>query len=62
MNDDSPIVDEVRQRRMEISKQFDHDLERYVKHLMQYQERFRDRLVSQITVVAPGAPREHDRR
>lgn len=53
---DSRIVQEVRQRAMEISAQFDHDLDRYVEHLREYQEKFRDRLVSQITVV-PAARR-----
>ncbi|HPD29685.1 MAG TPA: hypothetical protein PLL20_06800 [Phycisphaerae bacterium] len=48
---DSPIVQEVRRRAMEISARFDHDLDRYVEHLREYQEQFRDRLVSQITVV-----------
>jgi hypothetical protein len=61
MNDDGPIVDEVRERRMEISEQFDHDLERYIKHLIEYQEQFRERLVSQITVVAPGTPRQQSK-
>jgi hypothetical protein len=58
MSDDSVIVQEVRRRRMEISAEFDHDLERYGRHLRQYQEKFRDRLVNQPTVVAaaPAAP------
>jgi len=47
---DSPIVAEVRQRAMEISEQFGHDLDRYVAHVREYQQRFRDRLVSQVTV------------
>lgn len=36
---------------MEISARFDHDLNRYVEHLCEYQKQFRDRLVGQITVV-----------
>jgi hypothetical protein len=33
MKADSPIVEEVRRRRMEISARFDHDLEKYMAHL-----------------------------
>jgi hypothetical protein len=51
MTADSPIVEEVRQRAMEISARFDHDLEKYVAHLMEYQRRFQDRLVDQVTVI-----------
>jgi hypothetical protein len=48
---DSPVVDEVRRRRGELSRRFDDDLEAFGRHLMEYQRRFQDRLVSQITVV-----------
>ncbi len=51
MKSDSPIVDEVRQRRSTISSRFDDDLDRYAAHLIELQERYRDRLVSQVTVV-----------
>lgn len=51
MQSDSPIVDEVRRRRGELSKRFDDDLEAFGKHRMEYQQKFQDRLVSQITVV-----------
>lgn len=50
-NPDGPLVEEVRQRRHEISAEHDHDIRRYGEHLMKWQERFADRLVDQITVV-----------
>ena len=52
---DSPIVDEVRARRSEISRRFGDDLMEYGKHLLHMQEAYRARLVSQIAVV-PGRP------
>lgn len=45
---ESPIVEEVRQRRMEISAEYGHDLKRYCDHLMEYQKQFGDRLVNRI--------------
>ncbi len=51
MPSDSPIVEEVRRRRGELSKRFEDDVYKYGRHLMEYQQRFQDRLVSQITVV-----------
>ncbi len=56
MSADSPIVEEVRERRRQISAQYDHDLDKYFKHLSEIQERFRDRLVDQITVVRSTPP------
>lgn len=53
MSSDSPIVDEVRRRRHEISARFEHDLGAYAKHLQKLQEQYRARVVSQVTVVAP---------
>jgi len=53
MSSDSPIVDEVRRRRHEISARFGHDLRAYAKHLKEVEEKYRDRVVSQITVVRP---------
>ena len=53
---DSPIVDEVRARRSEIGRRFGDDLVKYGKHLMEMQEAYRTRLVSQVAVV-PGRPR-----
>ena len=53
---DSPIVDEVRERRSEISRRYGDDLVEYGKHLMDIQEAYRARLVSQIAVV-PVRPR-----
>ena len=51
MSTDSPIVEEVRERRRQISEQYDHDLDTYFKHLREIQEQYRDRLVDQVTVV-----------
>ncbi|MEK7732010.1 MAG: hypothetical protein AAB363_09160 [Planctomycetota bacterium] len=53
MSSDSPIVEEVRQRRHEISERFGHDLKAYYRHLKELEEKYRDRVVSQITVVQP---------
>jgi len=58
MKDDSPIVEEVRRRRMEISARFDHDLERYLTRLREIEHRFADRVVSQFTVIRPASPAE----
>jgi hypothetical protein len=53
---DGPIVEEVRERRGEISTRFGDDLDRYGEHIMELQKQYRDRLVNQITVVR-GSPR-----
>jgi phosphoserine phosphatase len=56
MKDDSPIVEEVRRRRMEISARFDHDLEKYAAHLKEVERQYADRVVNQVTVIrAPSA-------
>ena len=39
MSSDSPIVDEVRERRRQISKQFKDDLDEYCEHVRQLQKR-----------------------
>jgi hypothetical protein len=49
---DSPIVDEVRKRRHAISERFGHDLQAYGRHLKALEERYKSRVVSQVTVVA----------
>lgn len=56
MSADGPIVAEVRERRRQISEQHDHDLDKYFNHLSEIQERYRDRLVDQITVVRSTPP------
>jgi hypothetical protein len=53
MKADSPIVDEVRQRRMEISARFAHDPEKYLAHLREIEQECCDRVVGQVTVVRP---------
>ena len=58
MSEDSPIVEEVRRRRHEISERFGHDLTRYAEHRKEIGEKHRDRVVSQITVVARRSEEE----
>ncbi len=53
---DSPIVVEVRRRRMEISAEFGHDLAKYVAHLQEVQRQYQDRVVNQVTVVRAAEP------
>lgn len=53
MTEESPIVAEVRQRARQISERFGHDLQAYYRHLKELEEKYRDRVVSQITVVPP---------
>ena len=58
MKADSPIVEEVRRRRMEISARFDHDLEKYAAHLKEIERQYQDRVVSQVTIIRPASARE----
>jgi hypothetical protein len=51
MSSDSPIVQEVRRRRHEISARYDHDLDKYFDHLLELQQQYKERLVDQVTVV-----------
>jgi hypothetical protein len=53
---DSPIVEEVRRRASELSAQFDDDLRKYAEHLREIEERYRERVVDQVTVVASVRP------
>jgi phosphoserine phosphatase len=55
MTEDGPIVEEVRRRAMQISERFGHDPRRYLEHLKLLQEREKDRVVGQPTVV-PSKP------
>ena len=55
MKAESPIVEEVRRRRMEISARFDHDLEKYMAHLREIERLHRERVVNQVTVVQPAS-------
>jgi len=48
---DSPIVAEVRKRRCELSERFGHDLRAYYEHLREVQDKYRSRVVGQVTVV-----------
>jgi len=58
MKADSPIVEEVRSRRMQISSRFDHDLERYLAHLRDIERQHAERVVSQITIIRPSSVAE----
>ncbi|RJP39715.1 MAG: hypothetical protein C4547_03380 [Phycisphaerales bacterium] len=57
MKADSPIVREVRERALQISQRFGHDLKAYAAYLKRIEEQHRDRVVSRITVV-PAAPKQ----
>ena len=51
MSADSPIVEEVRKRRRELSERFGNDLRAYHEHLREVQAKYQSRVVDQITVV-----------
>lgn len=51
MTADSPIVEEVRKRRCEISQQFGHDVRAHAEHLREVQAKYGSRVVNQLTVV-----------
>ena len=55
MKTNSPIVDEVRKRAHEISERYGHDLRAYARHLKEIEDKYRSRVVSQVTVV-PVSP------
>ena len=55
MKADSPIVEEVRRRRMEISARFDHDLEKYLAHLREVERRCAHPIVNQVSVIRPSS-------
>jgi hypothetical protein len=57
MKPESPLVQEVRQRRMDLSAQFGHDASKYFQFLQKAQQKYRRRLVSQVTVVRPAQPK-----
>ena len=58
MSEETPIVDEVRRRASQVSARFDDNLERYVEHLRELQDRYADRVVAQIRVVQGPRPAE----
>lgn len=47
-----PVIDEIREIRLQISERFGHDLERLGAHYMELQEQYRDRLLG----APPPAP------
>lgn len=54
MSMDSPIVDEVRRVREQISAECDHDIHQYFERLRKIEAQYKDRVVSQLTVVRPS--------
>jgi len=48
LNPSDPVIDEIREVRHRISRQFDHDPARLVAHYMELQERYRDRLIQSL--------------
>lgn len=60
MKSDGDIVDEVRRRAHELSRQFDHDLDKYAEHLRTIEAQHADRVVGQITVVKTSGPTQHN--
>jgi hypothetical protein len=57
---DSPIVEEVRKRRSELSERFGHDLRAYYEHLREVQTKYRSRIVDQVTVVSSHSAKVED--
>lgn len=51
MTNESPIVQEVRSRAMQISQRFDHDLHKYCEYLREQEKKHPDRIVDQIAIV-----------
>ena len=58
MKEETPIVDEVRRRASQLSARFDDDLQKYVEHLRDLQDRYADRVVDQLRVVRETRPAE----
>ena len=58
MKDESPILEEVRERALGLSKRFRDDLRAYAEHLRELEAKNIARVVSQITVVRSSASRE----
>jgi hypothetical protein len=52
MSADSPIVEEVRARRCELSARFGHDLRAYCEHIRDVQTKHQIRIVDQVMVVS----------
>jgi hypothetical protein len=51
MTGDSPIVEEMRERRRILSERYGHNLQKYYEHLQKVQSQYASRLVNQITVI-----------
>ncbi|HEY4760446.1 MAG TPA: hypothetical protein VIH42_07695 [Thermoguttaceae bacterium] len=57
MTEESPIVQEVRGRAMQIEERFGHNLHKYCEYLREQEKKHPDRVVDQVTVVRSTAPR-----
>jgi hypothetical protein len=55
---EDPEIAWIREVRMRISEQFNHDPELLIKHYMEIQERHPDRLVYAPKASGPGSPAE----
>jgi hypothetical protein len=55
MTEDSPIVQEVRERALRIEERFGHDLHQYCEYLRKQEKKHPDRLVDQVAVVQSKA-------
>jgi len=53
-----PAIDEIRERRKNISRRFDDDVQRYGEHLMQLQEDFADQLIRSPVDLGKKTPKE----
>jgi hypothetical protein len=49
--DESPVVQEVRERATQIEARFDHDLHKYCEYLREQEKKHPDRVVDQIAVI-----------
>ena len=55
MTNESPIVQEVRQRAEQISRRFKHDLHEYCQYLREQEKKHPEKMVDQIAVVQSTA-------
>jgi hypothetical protein len=51
MMQESPIVQEIRERALKISERFNHDLQNYCEYLNEQEKKHPEKIVDQITVV-----------
>jgi len=56
VSSDSPIVEEVRRRRRELSARFEDDVREYVDHLRKIEMKHQSRVVDQVAVIRSSNP------